>query len=195
LNLARIDAGSGLANKLKLAAMRLVTGERAPDVVRVILYRPEFFGRPFNRCVHRLLRGISEFTLGERELFAAFVSHSNNCAFCYGIHRSVAARVLGDDVVSHAFDDPSTAPVTPQVRASLVFLRKLTTQPSTITGEDVASVRASGVTDAGIEGLINICYVFSAINRIADSLGFEVPSASGLTRTAKLLLQQGYTQV
>jgi uncharacterized peroxidase-related enzyme len=193
VKLSTVSAGKGIVNKVKLLGMGIATGERAPDVVRVILYRSEFFGRPFNRCVHRLLRGASEFTLGERELFAAFVSRTNNCQFCHDVHSAVAARALGDEVVSKVFQDFNTAPVSPQVRASLAFLEKLTRAPSEIGPDDVRQLHDAGVMDSSAEGLINICYIFTVINRIADSLGFEVPSASALSRTAGILLKHGYT--
>ena len=85
------------------------------DVLRVILYRPEFFGKPFAAVVQFLLRGPSEFTVGERELFTAYVSYVNDCTFCYHSHRAVAERALGKDVVDRALSDFRTAPLSPQV--------------------------------------------------------------------------------
>jgi hypothetical protein len=46
-----------------------------------MLYRPEFFGKPYGDLVHLLLRGPSDWSVGERELFAAFTSHLNTCRF------------------------------------------------------------------------------------------------------------------
>jgi hypothetical protein len=58
---------------------------RAPlDVVRVLMYRPEYFGAPFCRVGQLLMRGPSErigWTVGERELVAAFTSRMNGCVF------------------------------------------------------------------------------------------------------------------
>lgn len=53
----------------------------APDVVRALAYRPELFGAPFSTAIDTLLRGPSDWTIGERELFAAFVSRQNKCPF------------------------------------------------------------------------------------------------------------------
>ena len=47
-------------------------GGGAPDVVKLLLYRPSTFGEPFSQLVQVLLRGPSSWTQGERELFAAF---------------------------------------------------------------------------------------------------------------------------
>ena len=73
MKLAKIATGHGFVQKLKLGAMRIQLGERAPDVVRVLLYRPQMFGSPINKYFQRLLRGASEWTVGERELIAAYV--------------------------------------------------------------------------------------------------------------------------
>ena len=64
-------------NKLNQVMM----DQPVPDVVRVINYRPELFGQPFSEIVHELLQGPSEWSIGECELFAAFVSSKNQCAF------------------------------------------------------------------------------------------------------------------
>ncbi len=55
--------------------------ERPLDVVRTIAYRPELWGRPFSACLQQVMRGPSEWSVGERELFAAFVSAQNQCPF------------------------------------------------------------------------------------------------------------------
>jgi len=49
-----------------------------------------------------------------------------------------------------------------------------------------------GVTAAAIKDAIRICALFNLIDRVADALGFEIPSERGLTRSAKILLWKGY---
>ena len=51
------------------------------DVVRTLTYRSELFGRPFSSCLQAVMRGPSDWSVGERELFAAFVSAQNQCPF------------------------------------------------------------------------------------------------------------------
>ena len=50
-----------------------------PGVAATMLYRPEFFGQHFASYLHECSRGDSEWTVGERELFAALVSKLNQC--------------------------------------------------------------------------------------------------------------------
>jgi hypothetical protein len=51
------------------------------DVRRMLSYRPELFGQPFSEALQDVMRGPSEWTVAERELFAAFVSSLNQCPF------------------------------------------------------------------------------------------------------------------
>jgi hypothetical protein len=60
---------------------QVLAGKPVPDVARVLSYRPETFGIPFSECLEDVMRGPSEWSVGERELFAAFVSRKNQCPF------------------------------------------------------------------------------------------------------------------
>ena len=41
-----------------------------PDVVRTLMYRERFFGEPHARHTQAVMRGSSEWSIGERELWA-----------------------------------------------------------------------------------------------------------------------------
>lgn len=83
MRLRKVATGHRLPQKAKLGVIRLLAHDPAspPDIVRVVLYRPEFFGQPYSDLVHALLRGPSEWSAGERELFAAFTSRLNECRY------------------------------------------------------------------------------------------------------------------
>jgi len=51
------------------------------DISLALRYRPELFGRPFSELLQKVMKGPSEWTEAERELFAAFVSALNQCPF------------------------------------------------------------------------------------------------------------------
>jgi hypothetical protein len=55
--------------------------EPPPDVVKTLHYRPELFGEPFSEALDVVMRGPSDWSAGERELFAAFTSLLNQCPF------------------------------------------------------------------------------------------------------------------
>ena len=72
------------------------------------------------------------------------------------------------------------------------MLEKLTLSPSDIGPEDVAPLRAAGVSDQAIEDAIHVCAFFNIIDRVADALGFEIPSRQGFAQGADSLLKRGY---
>jgi hypothetical protein len=51
------------------------------DISLALRYRPELFGRPFSELLQNVMKGPSDWTEAERELFAAFVSAQNQCPF------------------------------------------------------------------------------------------------------------------
>lgn len=81
MRLKRLENCHRLRQKLMLLMMGLIMRSRAPDVVRTLLYRPEFFGKPFSGITHSVMRLSREWSAGECELFAAFVSRKNQCPF------------------------------------------------------------------------------------------------------------------
>ena len=64
-------------------------------------------------------------------------------------HGAVASYALGEEVWQAVEDDWRTAPLRPELKATLVFLEKLTLRPDELTAADADVVRAAGVSDAG----------------------------------------------
>jgi hypothetical protein len=56
-------------------------GSEALGVVKTLRHRPELFGKPFSDALDVVMRGPSEWSVGERELFAAFTSLLRQCPF------------------------------------------------------------------------------------------------------------------
>ena len=80
MRVRKVHRGHAPVDRIKLLLMRNMVGH-APGVVRTLLYRKNFFGRPFSELTQRVMRGPSAWTVGEREMFAAFVSRLNQCVF------------------------------------------------------------------------------------------------------------------
>ncbi len=81
MRLKQLENGHRLRQKLLLRMMGLIMRGRVPDVMRTLLYRPEFFGKPFASVTHSVMRLSGQWSAGECELFAAFVSRKNQCPF------------------------------------------------------------------------------------------------------------------
>ena len=65
--------------------LEILNGDHAPPealgVIKTVLYRPERFGGPFSEELDVVMRGPSDWSAGERELFAGFASQLNQCLF------------------------------------------------------------------------------------------------------------------
>ncbi len=76
-----LNSGHKLRHKLLFKMIRLISGHPAPDVVKLLLYRSEFFGAPMNEMFQESMRGPSEWSIAEREMMASYISKTNECEF------------------------------------------------------------------------------------------------------------------
>jgi hypothetical protein len=81
VRLSVVESGHAPADAAMLAQIRELRGREPVDVIKTLYYRPELFGEPFSAALDTAMRGSSEWSAGERELFAAFVSSLNQCPF------------------------------------------------------------------------------------------------------------------
>jgi uncharacterized peroxidase-related enzyme len=161
-------------------------------MMRILLYRPRFFGKPMGHLENSALRGSSEWSVGERELFAAWVSAKNRCRFCESAHRAIASRAMSQDIVDAVIAGHPPESLGPKVLAMLPFLEKVTISPANVTPGDIFPLRTVGISDAAIVDAAYICMIFCTLNRVADALDCEVMSPPQLEKVSKVLLDKGY---
>ncbi len=89
-------------------------------------------------------------------------------------------------------EDPAKAPIPEGLRATLLFLRKLTRQHETVGPDDVRALLALGVSRAQIEDAVNVCFAFNVITRLADTFEFHIGPQSAFEASASRLLARGY---
>lgn len=100
-------------------------------------------------------------------------------------HAAVAAKAGAEKArVDAVLADWQSAPIDERLRAALKFLEKLTLRPEAIGAEDVRAARAAGVSDAALRQAIYVCFIFSTMDRLADTLDFQLPDARTLKRYA-----------
>jgi len=165
---------------------------RFDDVARTSLYRPRFFGRSWLAFARSLLRGPSDWTPGERELMAAFISRLNECPYCVGIHSRTAALGLAREVDVAMLDGWRDWNLNPRVRAAFELLAKRAAGPSDLRKEDFDRARAAGLTDSAIYDLLSIGFMFDLINRLANVFGYTTVDERGQRKTAAILHRIGY---
>lgn len=103
--------------------------------------------------------------------------------------------MLGDKLTCEVFADWRKGQISERLRATLALLEKVTLAPDKIAARDLATLRSVGVTDRAILDATYVCVGFNIIARIADALGFEIPSEEVFSRAARLLLIFGYKRL
>jgi len=81
MRLQTVDSGHAPAEAAILEQIRRARSVEPVGVLKTLYYRPEVFGRPYSEALDLAMRGPSDWSAGERELFAAFVSSLNQCPF------------------------------------------------------------------------------------------------------------------
>jgi uncharacterized peroxidase-related enzyme len=193
MRLQILEQGHRPLQKLILSLIRVTSEGQVPGPILVLSYRRELFGKYLAACFQEGMRAAREWSVGEVELFAAFVSKLNACQYCLGDHTAVAVLGMGDDkLVAAVLENWRTALVNEKVRSMLGFLEKLTLAPADVGTADVEPLRAVGLSDRAIEEAIYICFLFSVMDRLADAFDFTLPSATGVQRNGRMLYRLGY---
>jgi len=187
-----LNRGYSPGTKLLFALIRLVTRQPVPDAAKLVFYRPDFYGSRAKEFTHEAMRGPSAWSVGDRELMAAYVSQANKCAFCIGAHTATARQAYQDEPrVAAVLADLESAPIEDGLRATLRMLGKLTREGKVDSG-DMREVLSAGVSRQQVEDALAVCATFNTTNRLADAFGFEMLGPEGFEAGAKHLLKRGY---
>lgn len=187
-----LNRGYGSGTKLLFALIRLVSRHPVPDAARLVFYRPDFYGSRAKEFTHEAMRGPSAWSVGDRELMAAYVSQANQSAFCIGAHSATARRAYQDGPkVAAVLADLESAPVEDGLRATLRMLGKLTREGN-VDAEEMRHVLSAGVSRQQVEDALAVCAAFNTADRLADAFGFTVLSPEGFEAGARYLLKRGY---
>lgn len=192
MRLQNLDSGHSFGTKALFAMIRTVSRQPVRDVVKLVKYRPDFYGNPMSAVTQEAMRGPSAWSVADRELMAAFVAKTNQCPFCIKAHSAVAQRAYGEGArVSARLADPEMAEIGNPLRATLRMLVKLTRERA-VDAEDMRAVLAAGASREQIEDALAVCFSFNVITRLADAFGFFVPGDEAFEAGAKYLLARGY---
>lgn len=187
-----LNHGYRPGTKLLFAVIGLVSRQPLPDAAKLVFYRPDFYGSKAKAFTHEAMRGPSAWSVGDRELMAAYVSAVNQSAFCIGAHTATASQAYGDGPrVAAVLADLDSAPIEEPLRATLRMLGQLTAS-GTLSADDVRTVLAVGVTPEQVKDALAVGAAFNTTDRLADAFGFQVLTPDGFAAGAKYLLKRGY---
>jgi len=154
MRLSILDNG----HRLRARLFFTMTGRDAPDIVRTLLYRPDFFARPLLAITAPAMRGPSYWTPGEREYLAMRTARLHRCPFCVDSHTELT-RIAGHGEIDP--EDPDSA--RPELRTVRAFLDSTHTP-------DLAAV--DGLPDSAVREALHVDLVWNIVNRLANAFGF-----------------------
>jgi uncharacterized peroxidase-related enzyme len=128
-----------------------------------------------------------------KEMISAFVSATNQCAYCADSH-AFFFRVHGGDadtLSSVLACDLDSNKITSEQRPLLQFAKKITEDSQSLAPADIEAMRVGGWTDLQIAEAIHVTALFATFNRVVNAFGlpsqdllkmFEKESGNGQSR-------------
>lgn len=155
------------------AAIRAQSGDVA-NIHRIHSLRPEALAAQFAMYRTIMLGENMELCRSEIELIATAVSIENSCDYCASLHAAALAQTCeqeGEPNPTVPSPELGEWNLTSRQRAILDTAAKLAHTPQAMADEDIACLRAEGLTDHGILELVLVSSYICFVNRIAMGLG------------------------
>jgi AhpD family alkylhydroperoxidase len=160
MRLSVLDNGHRTRAKLFIAMTATMSRTDSPDIVKLLLYRPDFLSRPLLELTADAMRGPSYWTAAEREYLAMSTAQLHRCPFCIETHAEMI-RIAGHGEI----DPDDLASARPELQQVRNFLDAVTREQPT-SGIDVP-------VQAVVQAL-RVQLVWNVVNRLANAFGFEL---------------------
>jgi uncharacterized peroxidase-related enzyme len=128
--------------------------DHLPGITGLLEYRKDS-AAPIRTLSQILLRGENSLSMGERELIATAVSHSNGCKFCTAAHASAAELLLNDknvcEVIKH---DIASSSHSPKMKALLNIAEAVQKSGISVTPDHISAAKDGGASDMEIHDTV-----------------------------------------
>lgn len=94
--------------------------------------------------------------------------------------------------MQRVLDDYRTAPIGEPLRATLAVLETFTLHPDLLTPERVRAALDAGVSREALREAFYVAFLFNTYDRLADTLGWELPGDQYYVGAGRRLLKHGY---
>lgn len=156
---------------------------------------PEVYAA-WSKMSEALMNGPSPLTPAERELILAYAAGVAGCRFVCVAHSEVAyAHGIEPGLIDRLLEDPDSAPVAPQLKPLLAFVRKLAVTPGAMTQTDADAVFAAGWSEQALHDAIAVTARAAFMQRLVEGHGFVPMSRELAARRARQRLQHGYVNL
>jgi alkylhydroperoxidase family enzyme len=88
--------------------------------------------------------------------------------------------------------DRESAPIDPKLRAMLDLLEVFTLRHEELGPADVRKALDAGVTREQVRDAFYVAFLFNIYDRLADTLGWELPDEGYYPKAGRHLLKNGY---
>ncbi len=88
--------------------------------------------------------------------------------------------------------DYRTAPISDTLRGTLELLEKFTLEHQSLGPDDVRRALELGVTRDAVRDAFYVAFLFNTYDRLADTLGWELPDQRYYQKAGPFLLKHGY---
>jgi uncharacterized peroxidase-related enzyme len=161
-------------------------------LANILMQHPKRY-RPLMKFGQNVLRGKSELSESQRELISAYVSGLNGCGFCYDAHASIARTYgLDEAIFEKLIENIDTASIEEKMKPILLYVKKLTQEPSKLIPSDAQNVYEAGWSEQALSDAICVCAAFNCINRIVDGHGVKAQPRQ-MEKVAPLIKKWGYS--
>jgi alkylhydroperoxidase family enzyme len=177
MRLSVLDSGHRLRARLFLTMTSATSRDDSADIVRMLLYRPDFLTRPLLELTAVAMRGPSYWTAAEREYFGMCTAQLHKCPFCADTHAEMI-RIAAHGEISP--DDPAGG--RPEVHRAREFL-------DAVSGNQAPP--APDLPPNAVLEALRVNVVWNIVNRLANAFDFELRGNQLHTGT-KALHRFGY---
>ena len=148
-----------------------------PDIFQVLSINPEALDT-VKQLNEILSFGNSPLGRVREEAIATVVAVANRCRFGALTHGGFLRQYTGDQqTAANMLVNHHLAGLNPADRQMLDFAVQATLKPSTLTRDDIEKLRRVGFDDQEILSIILVTCLVNFMNRLADSLGIDIPPA------------------
>ena len=148
-----------------------------PDIFQVLSINPEAL-ESVKQLNETLSFGNSPLGRVREEAIATVVAVANRCRFGALTASGFLRQYLGDQhTAANMLVNHHLAGLDPADRQMLDFAVQITLKPSTLTDADIENLRRVGFDDEEILSIILVTCLANFMNRLADSLGIDIPAS------------------
>lgn len=137
-----------------------------PNHFYVEMNFPEYFKAKLGSS--KVLWEQGELDLREIQHVGILVSKANGCPYCTAAFCTILNEGLGSDeeYVKRLLSEETAAVGGARLKSILEFALKVNDDPHSVTDDDIANLRAAGLSDKGVVQLVHLVSDFASYNRL-----------------------------